>query len=74
MRWLTLQPVGFPHHQDNPRDNHRDAQELSHIECHALLKGHLIFLEELDEETPAKATGEDKPKEAARCGSFVVFL
>ena len=45
----------FPQHEVESDEDERDAQQLSHVERHALLKIYLLLLDELDEE----AEGED---------------
>ena len=45
----------FSQHEVESDDDERDAQQLAHIERHALLEVYLLFLDELDEE----AEGED---------------
>ena len=37
-------------HTVDADDDEGDAEQLSHVERHALLEGHLLLLEELDEE------------------------
>ena len=43
------QPAAFPHEVDT-HDDEGNAEQLAHVQRHALLEGHLLLLEELHKE------------------------
>ena len=49
-------------HQPDTADDERDAQQLAHIKCHALLKVHLNLLAELNEEAEREYGGYTEPE------------
>jgi hypothetical protein len=45
--------------QTYAKEHERDAEKLSHIECHSLLKTDLRFLDELDKEAHSKTSDKE---------------
>ena len=59
------EPASADHTGDAQRDE-GDAQPLSHVERHALLKAHLLLLDELDEEAEGEYRCQAEAEEDAR--------
>ena len=61
-------------HEINTNNHQRNAQQLSHIEGHALLEIHLIFLQKLDEEAESENSCEAKSEEETTLIGFQLFI
>ena len=53
-------------HTVDADDNEGNAEQLSHVERHALLEGHLLLLEELNEEAEGEDPGKAESEVPAR--------
>ena len=62
-------------HKDDACDDEGEAEELSHVESHAFLEVHLLFLDEFDEEAEGEDEGEaESGMEACAGRNAVVCL
>ena len=68
----NLPGVGVDQETDAQEDE-RDAQDLAHVQRHALFEGDLRFLDELDEETHAEADDEEDADERPPVGLVKTF-